>query len=228
MSKMLISDYDGTLKTGSNISLQLNIRAIRKFMNGENKFVISTARGFDSIKRETNKYNIPYDYLTCNNGAIIFDNRDQIIHQKTLSMGDIEDIQMVASLENLDVYFYDVYGQKGREDIVYGSIPVGFFYKNDHLEQLLSPLEVIKRGGHIFVKKKCNKLDGALVLSDYLDIDDIYAVGDSVDELELLRNCNGYKMLFSDNALNGYDIKTTTSVRSLIKKINKDKNNFIK
>ena len=220
MSDMLVCDYDGTLNTDFKIDLRLNINAIKKFMGQGNKFVISTARGFNSIKYEINKYNIPYDYLTCNNGAVIFDNRDNVMYKNTLSKKEIDGIKMAVSSDKKRVYFFDVYGYRGNEeDIIYGSIPVSFFYDVSELEELLHPLEVQKRGNHVFVKKQSSKLDGALILERNLDVNKIYAVGDGEDDRELLKYFGGYKMFI--NSLKDPDMKMTTSVHSLIKKIMK-------
>ena len=150
---MLISDYDGTLNVNDDllfkIDLKLNINAIKEFRCKGNIFVISTARGYNSIKEEIVKYNIPYDYLTCNNFKLQY------------------------------------------------------------------------RNFHTYIKNECTKLDGANFLKNYLKIEDIYAVGDSKDELELLQAYNGYKMIFSDPALLNKNIQTTSSVHKVIKKIKK-------
>ena len=73
--KLLVSDYDGTLKSSVK-DLMLNIEAINKFREKGNLFVIITGRG-KSIREYIEEYNIPYDYLICENGAIIYDKNDK-------------------------------------------------------------------------------------------------------------------------------------------------------
>lgn len=77
--KMVVSDYDGTLFNGKQ-SLIDNIEAIDSFRKNCNLFVIATERSFPSIKKEINFYNIPYDYLICNNGSVIFDNNNNVLY----------------------------------------------------------------------------------------------------------------------------------------------------
>src|SRR5574344_1034320 len=81
--KLLVSDYDGTLKPDIK-NLYLNIEAIKRFKEKGNTFMISTGRSFVSIKKEITKYNIPYDFLSCNDGAILFDNNDNILYKNII------------------------------------------------------------------------------------------------------------------------------------------------
>ena len=90
MSKLLVSDYDDTLYTSSK-SLYFNILAIEKFRKNGNKFAIATGRNFISIDSLIRKYKIPYDYLICNDGSIIFDNKHNIISAHYLSNSEVND-----------------------------------------------------------------------------------------------------------------------------------------
>ena len=80
---LLATDYDGTLKK-NNHSLYLNLDAIDRFRSQGTKLAIVTGRSFSSIKKEILNYDINYDYVSCNNGLIVFDNNDNIINRKTL------------------------------------------------------------------------------------------------------------------------------------------------
>ena len=77
--KFLVSDYDGTLKSDI-YNLKINISAINEFRKKGNHFAIATGRNYESIKNEINKYNIKYDYLITNDGAITFDRFDNILN----------------------------------------------------------------------------------------------------------------------------------------------------
>lgn len=217
--KMLISDYDGTLNVNDDllfkIDLKLNINAIREFRCKGNIFVISTARGYNSIKEEVIKYNIPYDFLTCNNGSVIFDNKDNLLYANTLSIDDLGYIKNTFSDKSL--FYFDVY-ENEQENIKDNIVYVGFRGKT---KKQLSNYKLQYRNFHTYIKNECTKLDGANYLKEYLKIEDIYAVGDSKDELELLQAYNGYKMIFSDPALLNKNIQTTSSVHKVIKKIKK-------
>ena len=217
--KMLVCDYDGTLNINDDllfkIDLKLNIKAIKEFRREGNIFVISTARGYKSIKEEINKYKIPYDYVTCTNGSVIFDNRNNLIYADTLTMEELGYIQ--NTFIEREFRYFDLYGLENyeiKDNIVY----VSFRGKS---KKELTNFHVEKRDFHTFIKNKCTKLDGANILKDYTNADEVYAIGDSKDELELLQKFKGYKMLFSDHSLWNKNIETTTSVHKVIKKIRK-------
>ena len=76
MSKIVISDYDGTLDTSEN-DIAKNIEAIQKFRNNGNLFVIATGRSYLEIKPVL--YPIPFDYLIVNHGSVILDKNEKVI-----------------------------------------------------------------------------------------------------------------------------------------------------
>lgn len=69
--KLLASDYDGTLRRQE--VAQSEIEAIRKFQSEGNLFGIVTGRAVDMILEELRQFNVPFDFLICNNGAIVAD-----------------------------------------------------------------------------------------------------------------------------------------------------------
>ena len=73
MKKLLVSDYDGTFKNDKDGSIKANIDEVSKFMSNGNIFTLASARSYNSLIRQVNKYNIPYDYLICNNGGVVYD-----------------------------------------------------------------------------------------------------------------------------------------------------------
>ena len=84
--KLLVSDYDGTIKPYDKnpnfiekLIFKENIKSINDFMKN-NKFVIATGRNTKSISDETEKYEIKYDYLISYNGRVIVDNNNNVIN----------------------------------------------------------------------------------------------------------------------------------------------------
>ena len=96
MKKILVSDYDNTFYTNEE-QLYKNIENIKKFQEEGNIFVISTSRSWKSIKKEIDEYKIPFDYLCCNTGGTIFDNKGS-----SLFVGNISD-SIINKVENIYV-----------------------------------------------------------------------------------------------------------------------------
>ena len=76
--KLIVSDFDGTYYT-NDIDIIKNNNFINEFRQHNNIFMLSSGRSFKSLKEMTKKYNIEYDYLSCCDGSILYDNKDNII-----------------------------------------------------------------------------------------------------------------------------------------------------
>ena len=88
---VLASDYDGTLKTRIH-DLRINIKSLKKFRSLGNKFIIVTGRSFESIKKEIDEFEIPFDYLSCNDGAVSFNDSLEVIDAKYIKTINFETI----------------------------------------------------------------------------------------------------------------------------------------
>ncbi len=84
MKKLLVSDYDMTLKVlydfKNDFIIKANIEAIKELMSDGNIFMLNTGRDYNSIKEEVIKNHIPYNYLACNDGTILLDEHDGLVH----------------------------------------------------------------------------------------------------------------------------------------------------
>lgn len=89
---ILASDFDNTIYVEDKNQLQENIKYIKLWMR-ENIFVITTGRSYYSIYPLLVKNNIPYNYLICNNGAMVFDANNNIIESNPLPQDEIGKIK---------------------------------------------------------------------------------------------------------------------------------------
>jgi len=76
--KLLVSDYDDTFKT-TPVPFEKNIKSVKSFRSKGNIFMIATARTYESIKEEVDKYKIEYDYLSCLDGAQLYDKDGKLL-----------------------------------------------------------------------------------------------------------------------------------------------------
>lgn len=226
--KLLVSDYDGTLKSDLK-NLSININAIKKFMNN-NKFMISTGRGYESIKKEIDKYKIPYDYLTCNDGSVIFNNNNELLFSNTVDAFDA--FEIVEFIKNINyISSFETYNQYKKSKDLNNLIEIfcKFYNKSDiqilkkYLKEKYQNIDIHTWGKSAFIKNEFSKSDGIKKLLEITNIpaEDVITVGDNKNDLEMLKDYNGYKVLYSYPCLYFKGIKTTREVHTLIKKINK-------
>ena len=73
--RVAISDYDGTISLGG-IGGDVDhavVEAVREWRESGNAFGIATGRDLSMIVYETERWGIPFDFLICCNGAVIYD-----------------------------------------------------------------------------------------------------------------------------------------------------------
>ena len=99
--KLLVSDYDGTIEIDELFKDPYipngTISNIHDFRSAGNRFMIATARPYDSIIDEVNKYGFPYDFISTLNGCIIHDNNGQVIYSKELPDLDMDEFHKLYS-----------------------------------------------------------------------------------------------------------------------------------
>ncbi len=231
MKKLLVSDYDNTLFTDEKQILK-SIENIKKFQEDGNIFVISTSRSWKSIKKEIDKYKIPFDYLCCNTGGTIFNNKGDNLFIGNISdttINKVENILSKVNTRNISITRYGIY--KEYEEKI--NKILGYKIKgNKDIEKIKEELEIkLSNEFEIILKneKNCNKLflnyklntkengiDRLIKLlpkSDYK----VITVGDDDVDFNMLKKYNGYRMLNSSKLLIDNINKTVNSVDELIK-----------
>jgi len=225
--KLLISDYDGTLNSDLK-NLYLNIKAINKFRDNGNKFVIATGRSFYSIKKDIQRYDINYDYLICNDGLMIFDKDDNIINSSVMSQSDFDLVYTLltsdSTVKKFELYnFYD--STCDLKNIVefyvkFKSIKDVKFYK-EYLKEIRENINCKTHFHSVFIGNKKNKADAIKDIQaiENINTEDIYTIGNDTNDLEMLKKYNGYKLISSYPRIWFKNIPSTREVHTLIKKI---------
>lgn len=230
---MLVSDYDGTLKSDIK-NLKININAINKFREKGHLFVISTGRSYHSIKKECKKYEINYDYLFCNNGRVLFDYKDDIIYQKNFDNEILLEINSIIE-NHSGIKSIEYYNPYGKTDLVFNNSIIEIYLRlnilnmypslKKHIEDKYPDLKFSKCLIYASLKKKIDKSRGLQILADKLSDDilreNIITVGDNYNDLSMLKDFDGYRIQSSYPFLYGKGLKTTREVHTLIKKLEK-------
>ncbi|AHI52381.1 Cof-type HAD-IIB family hydrolase [Spiroplasma culicicola] len=91
--KWWFSDYDGTINLQHNDYIDpRDMEFINKWIEEGNSFAIATGRMHHEIERVLDKVKIPYNYMICNNGAIVFEKGNGIIANTIIPFEEREEI----------------------------------------------------------------------------------------------------------------------------------------
>lgn len=93
--KILACDYDGTLNVGGTVSKE-NIEAIQKWRAAGNLFGMVSGRYLRYLREFMAKDSVPYDFLICNNGAVISDQDGRASECIGISLQTVE--QLLAKI----------------------------------------------------------------------------------------------------------------------------------
>ena len=234
--KLLCSDYDGTIKPYNNLFfikkeniLKKNINAINDFISSGNIFNITTGRDSEDIMQELALYDIKYSYLTTYNGRVIFDEKNNLLYKKTLEKEFLKELKKVIEfyVTNDDLSIFDYHS---ITDILDDAIVIYIYSNNLSLIEETKELSkyypdiIVKsdlRNKRIKITTDINKSDGIKKLLELLpsiDINDVYTIGDAKNDIHMLKDYNGYKLI--DNKVGFFnDCNVTTSLNRLIKKL---------
>lgn len=221
--KCLISDFDGTLYDDNFLN---NVKSVKNFVSQGNIFIINTGRTFESIKRAIKGYEIPYQYLICSDGACIYDENDKIIYSQYLDdefknkvcsyLQNNKDIKKIM-FDNCYTLTTDVNEKICRcfctcLDKKLDIKICNELNKENNIKAYISPNWVN------ILSVNINKM----VAIKYLEksLGNIYSVGDSINDIEMLEMYNGYVM--EKNEIGKCNLQTVSSVEKLIDKILKD------
>lgn len=228
MKKLLVSDYDGTFNIHNNRSvIDSNIDAVKRFIDSGNIFSLASARSFNLLKRETNKYKIPYDYLVCNNGGVVFDKDDNIIFfHPVLNSSLLKTLKYLNKLGILkNILFKDFYGNITTDLNEVCDIICTINADNlDKLNQIQEELNYLCSTPffHLLVfSEKMDKVDGIDIIASKESIteESIYTVGNDFFDKNMLLRYNGYRMINSNPLLYRNGIRKTVSVKSLVRRL---------
>ena len=232
MKKILISDYDNTFYTTEE-QLYKNIEYIKKFQEKGNIFVISTSRSWKSLKQEIDKYKIPFDYLCCNTGGTIFDNKGSSLFVGNISDSVINKVENILEKLNLNNFSITRYGKyKEYEEKINEILGYKIKGNKEEIENLKKELknvlnnefEIIlkneKQYSKLFLNFKLNTKENGIekLIKILPEVEyKIITVGDDDIDFNMLKKYDGYRMNNSSKLLTENINKTVNSIEELLK-----------
>ena len=231
--KVLVVDYDRTLFINNSDMLN-NINSINKFRENGNIFIIATGRTYNSLKKEIDKYNIEYDYLILNHGSLVIKkDRSTLFHYK-IDKNILFNITNYLSKYKPKSVRYSYYTEDTNDINNPNISKITIVFQKD--------IETFKKVMMDIVKKYNNKLNIYLTQNYEIEIiskqtnksraidllmkkanfkkENIYTIGDSYTDIDMINDYNGSCMEKSIDILkNNKNIKKYSSVSVLIKDI---------
>lgn len=231
--KVLVVDYDRTLFINNNDMLN-NINSINKFRENGNIFIIATGRTYNSLKKEIDKYNIEYDYLILNHGSLVIKKDKSTLFHYKIDRNILFDITNYLSKYKPKSVMYSYYTEDtsniNNPDI--SKITIGFQKDIETFKKVM--MDVVKKYNNKLniyftqnfeieiISKETNKSKAIDLLMKKVNFkkENIYTIGDSYTDIEMINDYNGSCMEKSIDILkNNKNIKKYSSVSVLIKDI---------
>lgn len=231
--KVLVVDYDRTLFINNDDMLN-NINSINKFRENGNIFIIATGRTYNSLKKEIDKYNIEYDYLILNHGSLVIKKDKSTLFHYKIDRNILFDITNYLSKYKPKSVMYSYYTEDtsniNNPDI--SKITIGFQKDIETFKKVM--MDVVKKYNNKLniyftqnfeieiISKETNKSKAIDLLMKKVNFkkENIYTIGDSYTDIEMINDYNGSCMEKSIDILkNDKNIKKYSSVSVLIKDI---------
>lgn len=231
MKKLLVSDYDQTFYINDE-DIEKNKIAVNEFRKKGNIFVIATGRSYADFMKKKNQYNIEYDYLIINHGATILDKKENIIFNEKIPNEILDSLKFDLHIEDSERNFCCSI-LESRVDFEYKNLTKIHVKYNDleYSNKILKKLEekynsflnsYLVSGNSIeIISKNANKSKAIKLLSKEIEIvqEEIYTIGDSYSDFEMVKDYNGYAMKESVDGLKNVALEEIDSVSDLIRKI---------
>ena len=207
--KIFITDYDGTLFINEN-KIKSTVKKLTKLQNDDFIIVIATGRSYSSIKNQTTIYNIPYDYLICADGSIIYNKKNTI--EKMYPMNNeiikpLEEFYQTLKYEEIQFSYPEYYSNILNSDNKLLGINICLSTKNYNQEIVDDFFKIANHYpnynflnythpnfSYLCVKPKNISKSFAikyLIKKHKVLKKDLYVIGDSLNDYEMIKDYNG-------------------------------------
>ncbi len=208
MKKFLVSDYDRTFYLDDE-DIKNNVKRVKEFRDKGNIFAIATGRSLYTFNEIIDKYKIEYDYLILNSGATILNKEHEIIGNYPINNKIKEEIRKELNLKDDGKLFVSKCLESKisikENDITKINIICDNKKDQTELNDILNTKyhkyikSYIISGQNNSIEIISSKTSKAEAISKVANIEDInkeniYTVGDSYNDLEMLEKFNGICM----------------------------------
>ena len=222
--KILASDFDNTIYyLDDEEKNKKNFEAIKRFIAYGNVFCIVTGRNYTSVKKLLMENDIPYSYLICDDGAIIFNNMDYPLQTILLDENDIDRIEEILKELDCDYYLDDGYNETEYKK---GCVKIVVRCDDKELSKKIVDTIREKVDIHVYasrfhvniINKDVNKKNALeqLIELEKLDKSLLRVIGDNDNDYEMLKEFDGAVMLKHHKKLDELDKMQVDTIRDYI------------
>jgi len=212
---LLVSDFDGTFY---DENYENNIKLIKEYNNMD--FIIATGRNYPALRKDLK---IDCKYYICNDGGYILDNEENILYSNYISNETVKIIHSRIIELGFNDYFFDNINSSSKnivDNVNKISVKIKSNKPEEDMYYLLKDLDDV----YAYVSTtwinimstdsiKSNAIDFIAKLKNY---DNIYVVGNDINDYDMLKKYNGY--FISDKENDEFNvIKDFLELKNIIK-----------
>ncbi len=230
--KLLASDFDGTFYINEE-GIKENVKWLDKFIKN-NLFVIATGRTYYDIKKEIDKYGIKCSYLIINHGASILEN-DEIIFNSSIN-NNVKNKLISDLMIKKSKRLVCASKKESRVDITCDDLTkIYISYKNKIFSKMVTLILFAKYNKYLniisykdtieIVAKNVNKKEAINFIKDRENLkkENILTIGDNLNDIEMVKEFNGFTVENSIKSIKKAAIKEYKTVKDLMIDIENDK-----
>lgn len=235
MKKILISDYDGTFYQ-NDIDIKKNIDKVNEFRTLDNLFVLATGRSYVDLKQKIDKYEIPYDYLILNHGALLLSKDLEILKVFTLDKELVDSLlEYVSDNKDIcDVILISTFDKNVTDTLNIVKIMLKI-YSYDKALEVKNYIDksytnirsyLVRDEEHYLVEVVSNKASKSFMIEKILEKEkilkkNVFTIGDGINDIDMIKKYNGYRVENSCEELNSITNRVIDNVSDLISRISK-------
>ena len=225
MKKILISDYDGTIYQ-DDLTTKRNVESINEFRKN-NIFVVATGRSYEDFLSAVKKYDIRCDYYLLNYGTQVLDKDMNIIYELPLSYLEIDEIYNFFKNKQCQIYYCNEKNNSlQREGKIYKMV-LAYEDKekmlrdyNNFINKYQYNVFILKNHYSIeIVSLNMDKSKAIDFICQKENVTDISVIGDSENDISMIKKYNGYCVLNAVDEVKGISSKMYESVSQLINEL---------
>lgn len=228
MKKLYATDFDKTFYINEN-DLKINMKLVSKFRDKGNIFSIITGRGAESFDVVKKQFDLKYDYLALDHGAIILDKDDNLIKTYFIDKSIIDELIIDLELEKSTInYFCNTNRVVDSNNKCLTKICVK--YNESDTERIYNKIKFKYSCVNIYkisdvcieiISKETNKLNSVKIISELENIsrENVVVSGDGESDIDMIKYYNGYKMIDSVEDLRKINVKCVESVSSILEEL---------